>query len=129
MLSHADCQNILITKDTKDTVQARSARPSTVKEGDAGGGPCVRARRTSGPEACRAWRASHATLWFLGSPSGDSRRPICPIGPIGPTATFRTASVGKPPITQIRADYGPATAGRTASMLLELGALAPSCIS
>ena len=23
----------------------------------------MRARRTSGPEACRAWRASHAMLW------------------------------------------------------------------
>ena len=44
-----------ITKDTKDT-----------KKGCAGDGPCVRARRTSGPEACRAWRASHAMLWGRG---------------------------------------------------------------
>ena len=26
----------------------------------------MRARRTSGPKACRAWRASHATLWERG---------------------------------------------------------------
>ena len=36
------------------------------KEGGVGGGPCVCARHTSGPGACRAWRASHATLWREG---------------------------------------------------------------
>ena len=46
------------------------------------GGPCVRAKRTSGPEACRAWRASHAMLWFW-EPSGDSRRPISQSAPSG----------------------------------------------
>ena len=48
-----------ITKDTKDT-----------KKGCAGDGPCVRARRTHGPEACRAWRASHAMLWGRGRGGG-----------------------------------------------------------
>ena len=79
------------------------------REHGAGGGPCVRVKRTSGPGACRAWRASHATLWGraltrtrpgagdagdsgdAGAPlrgvketvvqSGDSRRPSSPIGP------------------------------------------------
>ena len=52
-----------ITKDTKDT-----------KKGCAGGGPCVRARRTSGPGACRAWRASHATLWGRGADAPWQRK-------------------------------------------------------
>ena len=48
-------------------------------------GPCVRkgARPARGPVG--AWRASHAMLWFWGVP-WRSRRPICPIRPIGPTA-------------------------------------------
>ena len=44
-----------VTKDTKDTKERRG-----------GGGPCVRSRRTHGPGACRAWRASHAMLWRRG---------------------------------------------------------------
>ena len=42
------------------------------KEGNAGGGPCVRARRTSGPGACKgmAGFARHALV--LGSPSGEA---------------------------------------------------------
>ena len=74
VLAHAglpDCF-LEITKDTKDTKRRRRGR-------------VVRARkahvRPEGPVG--AWRASHATLWFWES-SGDSRRPI---RPIGPTAT------------------------------------------
>ena len=29
----------------------------------------MRVKRTSGPGACRAWRASHATLWGVGNPA------------------------------------------------------------
>ena len=55
-----------ITKDTEDTVQAQSAKPSTAKTGDAGAGrACAQGTRPArGP--VEAWRASHATLWFLG---------------------------------------------------------------
>ena len=49
-----DCQNSFTTKNTKNH--------EGHKELIAGGGPCVRARRTSGPEACRgvAGFARHA---------------------------------------------------------------------
>ena len=42
-----------------------------------------RQRTARGP--VRAWRASHATLWFWGAQAAKPR-PICPIGPICPTA-------------------------------------------
>ena len=69
-------------------VSPQSAQRATMytKVGDAGGGPDVRARRTSGPGAWRgmAGFARHALV--LGKFCGVSRRPSCPIGPIGPTA-------------------------------------------
>ena len=50
------------------------------------GGPCVCARHTSGPGACRgvAGFARHALVLGV---HRRSRRPICPIGPICPTAS------------------------------------------
>ena len=81
-----DCQCILeITKDTKDTVQARSDKPSTAKRRRRG--RAVRARKAHvRPEGLRsvAGFARHALV--LGKFCGVSRRPSCPIGPIGPTA-------------------------------------------
>ena len=73
-----------ITKNTKDTVQARSDKPSTAKKATLGG-PCVRARRTSGPGACRAWRASHATLWGGAAMAAPGGLPRCVSGDAGDT--------------------------------------------
>ena len=72
-----DCQRGFTTKDTKNH--------KGHKEHDAGSGPCVRARRTSGPGACRgmAGFARHALV--LGSPPAQLR-PIGPMRPICPTA-------------------------------------------
>ena len=80
VLAHADCQNILEHRGTQRVAQRNTEKdcqndwrnhkehkgPQRDTKHDAGGGPCVRARRTSGPGACRAWRASHATLWERG---------------------------------------------------------------
>ena len=73
---------------TKDTVQARSDKPSTAKDTKSttqgAGRACAQgARPARGPVG--AWRASHAMLWF-GGVLRRSRRPICPIRPICPTA-------------------------------------------
>ena len=77
-----DCQNRLeITKDSKDTKQAAQGAGRACAQGAAGadgvagageGGPCVRARRTSGPEACRgvAGFARHALV--LGNPTASA---------------------------------------------------------
>ena len=54
----------------RDTVQARSAKPSTAKEGDAGAGRAC-ARRTSGPGACRGMAGFALGLGvFRWSPAG-----------------------------------------------------------
>ena len=52
----------------------------TQRESDARGGPCVRARRTSGPGACGSMAGFARHALGKGEP-----RPICPIGPIRPT--------------------------------------------
>ena len=52
----------------------------TRRESDARGGPCVRARRTSGPGACGSMAGFARHALGKGEP-----RPTCPIGPIRPT--------------------------------------------
>ena len=118
VLAHADCQCGLDHRGAQRLAQRNTEMHCQFilnHKGHEGhkarrrGGPCVRVKRTSGPGACRAWRASHATLWGraltrtrpgagdagdsgdAGAPlrgvketvvqSGDSRRPSSPIGP------------------------------------------------
>ena len=52
----------------------------TQRKSEARGGPCVRARRTSGPGACGSMAGFARHALGKGEP-----RPICPIGPIRPT--------------------------------------------
>ena len=110
------------------------------------GRACAKAHvRPEGPVG--AWRASHAMLWGRGADapttqvrrfrrfrrcrsapagrwkgavqSGVSRRPICPIGPICPTAASKTASVGE---TQMFRRFARKTFG-SSQILADLGEL------
>ena len=72
-LPPADCQCGFTTKNTKDR-KGRKATNLQRLGRRRWGEPCVRARRTSGPGACRAWRASHAMLWGRGADAPWQRR-------------------------------------------------------
>ena len=91
-----------------------------------------RQRTARGP--VRAWRASHATLWFWGAQAAKPR-PICPIGPICPTAASTNQRGASAPLGTSQTcrgcrgkwKFGSLDAWKFGFLVVQLFRLSPAC--